>query len=54
MDSSKLSSAGETAATITVLELPPKLSLSRNVSVESRYGTWMSPFALLATLWMQP
>ena len=36
-------SAGEMAATMAVLELPPRFSLSSHVSTESRYGM-KSPF----------
>lgn len=38
-DSSRLTSAGETHATITVRLLPPRLSCSIRVSLLSRYGT---------------
>ena len=37
--SSRLASAGEMQATITVRELPPRESCNRRVSFESRYGT---------------
>lgn len=40
--SSKLSSAGDIVATITVLELPPRLSFNNHVKTESRYGTNLS------------
>mmetsp|Transcript_17536 Transcript_17536/g.61646 ORF Transcript_17536/g.61646 Transcript_17536/m.61646 type:complete len:237 (+) Transcript_17536:479-1189(+) len=38
-DCSKLTAAGDTVAIIIVLLLPPRLSLSRRVSTELRYGT---------------
>ena len=41
--SSKLTSAGDMAAIMAVLEFPPRFSLSSQVSAESRYGIY-SPF----------
>ena len=47
--SSRSASLGETHASITVRELPPRLSCSNRVSFESRYGTccWFSQSALI-------
>lgn len=42
-DLSRLLSAGEMAATIAVLALPPSDVLSSRVSTESRYGMWSLP-----------
>ena len=36
-------SAGESVAIMVVLELPPRLSLSSQVRIESRYGTKSAP-----------
>src|ERR1700744_4523722 len=41
-------SAGEMAAIIEVMELPPRESLSNHVRIESRYGT-MEAFFFLPT-----
>jgi hypothetical protein len=42
-DLSRLLSAGEMAATMAVLALPPSDVLSSRVSTESRYGMWSLP-----------
>ena len=43
-------SAGEMAANMAVLELPPRFSLSSHVSTESRYGMNSAFFFLSAAL----
>ena len=43
-DSSRFRDAGEIAAIIAVLELPPSAELSMRVSLESRYGMCCVPF----------
>jgi len=43
--STKLTSAGDRAATMAVFAFPPKNGLRMNVSLELRYGTTSSFFA---------
>lgn len=38
------SKAGDTIAIIVVLQLPPRESSNRRVSLESRYGMWFLDF----------
>ena len=44
----------EIVATMNVFELPPKLSLRRQVSLESRYGIWVLVLSLARALITMP
>lgn len=47
MLSSSSSCSGLTVATMTVRQLPPRLSFSTDVIMELRYGMWPRPLPLL-------